>query len=141
MQKARSRRSFLAVAGTTAATGLTGCLGTFTDDTFDVGMTGVAFKPPTLTVSAGTTVVWQNTSSRSHSVTAYEASLPEGAAFFATGGYETEVDAREAWESDGEGVIGTSETFEHTFEIPGKYRYVCLPHETSGMIGTIEVTE
>lgn len=141
MQKPRSRRSFLAVAGTTATAGLSGCLGLFEAERYDVGMTAVAFRPPELTVSAGTTVVWQNTSSRSHTVTAYEASLPEGSTFFATGGYETEAAAREAWESDGEGVIATSETFEHTFEVPGEYRYVCLPHEKTGMVGKITVTE
>lgn len=141
MQEACSRREFLAVTGTTATASLAGCLGLFERDAFDIGMTAAAFTPETLTVSAGTTVVWQNTSSRSHTVTAYEASLPEGASFFATGGYETEADAREAWKATGEGIIATSETFEHTFDIPGEYAYVCLPHETGGMVGTVEVTE
>jgi len=141
MQEARSRREFLAVAGTTATAGLAGCLGLFEPADYDIGMTAVAFTPQSLTVPAGTTVVWKNTSSRGHTVTAYEDTLPEGAAFFATGGYETEAEAREAWESEGVGIIGTSETFEHTFEIPGEYGYVCLPHETGGMVGTIEVTE
>ncbi|MFW5978080.1 MAG: cupredoxin domain-containing protein [Halohasta sp.] len=141
MQEARSRRKFLAVAGTTATAGLAGCLGLFEPSDYDIGMTAAAFTPETLTVSAGTTVVWQNTSSRGHTVTAYEDTLPEGASFFATGGYETEAEARDAWQSEGDGAIDTNETFEHTFEIPGEYGYVCLPHETGGMIGTIEVTE
>jgi plastocyanin len=31
------------------------------------------------------------------------------------------------------------ETFEVTFEVPGTYRYVCLPHEDHGMRGTVVV--
>jgi len=141
MQEARSRRAFLAAAGTTATAGLAGCLGLFEPDDYDIGMTASAFAPETLTVPAGTTVVWKNTSVRAHTVTAYEGTLPEEAVFFATGGYETEAAAREAWQHSGEGVIETNETFEHTFEIPGEYGYVCLPHETGGMVGTIEVSE
>ena len=141
MQEARSRREFLAVAATTATAGLAGCLGLFEPADYDIGMTAVAFTPQQLTVPTGTTVVWKNTSSRGHTVTAYEDTLPEGAAFFATGGYETEAEARGAWESDGAGIVATSETFEYTFEIPGEYGYVCLPHETGEMVGTIEVTE
>jgi plastocyanin len=141
MQGPRSRREFLAVAGTTATAGLAGCLGLFEPNDYDIGMTAVAFTPETITVPAGTTVVWRNTSSRGHTVTAYEGSVPDGAEFFATGGYESEAAAREACESEGNGIVGTSGTFEHTFEIPGDYPYVCLPHETGGMIGTIEVTE
>lgn len=139
MQEPRSRREFLAAAGTTATAGLAGCLGLFESDAYDIGMTAIAFQPETVTVSVGSTVVWKNTSSRAHTVTAYEGSLPDGAAFFATGGYDSETAAREAWDDDGEGVITTNETFEHTFEVPGDYRYVCLPHETSAMVGTIEV--
>jgi plastocyanin len=142
MQEAVPRRSFLAAVGSTATAGLTGCLGLFEREPFDIGMTATAFNPPTFSVPVGTTVVWKNTSTRGHTVTAYEGSLPEGADFFASGGYESETAAREAWESDGEGIIATtSGTFEHTFEIPGDYPYVCLPHEKGGMVGTIQVTE
>lgn len=141
MQQPSDRRRFLAGVGTTATVGLAGCLGLFESDEFDIGMTAAAFSPQTLTVPVGTTVVWKNTSSRSHTVTAYEQPLPEGATFFATGGYETEAAAREAWDTKGEGIITTNETFEYTFEIAGDYPYVCLPHEKSGMVGTIEVTE
>lgn len=141
MPQSPDRRRFLAAVGTTATTGLAGCLGLFTSDAYDIGMTAVAFRPATVTVPVGSTVVWKNTSSRSHTVTAYEGSLPDGAAFFATGGYDGETAAREAWNSEGEGIITTNETFEHTFETPGDYRYVCLPHETSAMVGTIKVRD
>jgi plastocyanin len=141
MQEAVSRRSFLAAIGSTATAGLTGCLGVFEREAFDIGMTATAFDPTTLSVPAGTTVVWKNTSVRLHTVTAYEGMLPDGAAFFATGGYESESAAREAWNSDNEGAIDTDQTFEYTFEIPGDYHYLCIPHEKGGMVGTIQVTE
>ncbi|MFW6320409.1 MAG: cupredoxin domain-containing protein [Halohasta sp.] len=141
MQQGLGRRRFLAAVGSAATLGSAGCLSVFQPEEYDVGMTATAFTPKTISVSVGSTVVWKNTSSRSHTVTAYEGTLPEGADFFATGGYEDEAAAREAWESDGEGIITTNETFEHTFEVPGEYGYVCLPHETGGMVGTVEVTE
>jgi len=141
MQEAVSRRSFLAAVGSTATAGLTGCLGLFEREPFDIGMTATAFNPATFSVPAGTTVVWKNTSVRLHTITAYERMLPDGAAFFATGGYESETAAREAWNSDNEGALDTDQTFEYTFEIPGDYQYLCIPHETGGMVGTIRVTE
>lgn len=129
----------LAALGTAATGGLAGCLSAFTRGEYDIGMRTSAFAPETLRVDVGTTIVWRNTSARGHTVTAYEDTLPDGAAFFASGGYDSEAAAREAWEGDNEGLIGTSETFSHTFEVAGEYSYVCLPHETGGMIGTIIV--
>jgi len=139
MTQSRDRRGILRAAGTAATVGLAGCLSAFESDDYDVGMTAVAFTPETITVDVGGTVVWKNTSSRAHTVTAYEDPLPEGAAFFASGGYDSEAAARKAWETDGEGIIATDQTFAHTFEVPGTYPYVCLPHETGGMVGTVVV--
>jgi plastocyanin len=31
------------------------------------------------------------------------------------------------------------EEFKVTFAVPGTYRYVCLPHESHGMTGTVVV--
>jgi plastocyanin len=31
--------------------------------------------------------------------------------------------------------------FEHTFRVAGTYRYICVPHELAGMIGTVIVTD
>lgn len=39
------------------------------DGEFDIGMRARAFDPETITVTAGTTVVWKNTSSIAHTVT------------------------------------------------------------------------
>lgn len=134
------RRAYLAgVAGVAVAT--SGCFGLFEDD-YDVGMSPTEFEPQTLTIEAGTEVVWKNTSSRGHTVTAYENAIPDEAAFFATGGFESQSAARDAWNTLGEdGIIGPGQTFTHTFEIPGRYDYFCIPHESMEMYGSIVVEE
>lgn len=137
-----NRRSV--VAGLAGVAGLGGCLrvlgqGCARED-FDVGMTPSAFEPQEVTVDVGTEVVWLNNSDRGHTVTAYEESLPEGADFFASGDYDAEDAAREAW-LDGGGKIDSCETFAHTFEVPGEYPYFCIPHERAGMVGTVVVEE
>jgi len=133
------RRTFLAGASVVGLTGLAGCtaLGSGEDD-YDVGMTAVAYRPPSLTVEAGDTVVWKNTSSRAHSVTAYEQGIPDDAEYFATGGFDSEQAARDAWDGAA-GAITSGETYERTFEVSGRYEYFCIPHEKGGMVGTVEV--
>jgi len=135
-----NRRAYLgSVAG--LAVGLSGCLGLLEDD-YDVGMSPVEFEPRTLTVEVGTKVVWENTSSRGHTVTAYEGAIPDGASYFATGGFATEKAAREAWNTLGEdGIIGPGERFSHTFEVPGRHEYFCIPHVSEDMFGTVVVEE
>lgn len=135
------RRRFLAAAGTAVFAGIAGCSGALGNEEYDVGMTATEFVPRELTVEPGTTVVWRNTSARSHTVTAYENDIPEGAEYFASGGYEEETTAREEWWSDRGGILENSDTFSYTFEIPGEYGYVCIPHETGGMIGRVFVEE
>jgi plastocyanin len=134
------RRAYLATAAGTGLGLVAGCLGLGSSSgDYDVGMTSAAYDPPQVTVSAGDTVVWKNTSSRAHTVTAYQGSYPDGAEYWATGGYESQDAAVEAWPPGG-GLDG-SETYEHTFEIPGTYEYYCIPHEASGMLGTVVVEE
>jgi Plastocyanin len=141
MVEQRTRRRLLTAVGASAVGGLAGCLSTFDRPEYDIGMRATAFAPETITVDAGTTVVWRNTSARGHTVTAYESTLPAEATFFASGGYESTDAAREAWHNNSGGRIETSETFSYTFEIPGEYGYVCIPHETSSMVGTVIVEE
>jgi plastocyanin len=131
------RRAFL--AGSAALLG--GCVGRGAEDDHDVGMTLQAFDPATITVSTGTEVVWKNTSSRGHTVSAYDDGIPEAADYFASGGYDDEDAAREAFNNSGGGVIDGSGTYSHTFEVPGVYEYVCIPHERGGMVGTVNVEE
>ncbi|MFC6906316.1 plastocyanin/azurin family copper-binding protein [Halalkalicoccus tibetensis] len=136
------RRTFLALAGSGTIAGLGGCtaIADLTED-HDIGMSAHEFLPESYTVEAGDTVIWENTGSRAHTVTAYDGGQPEGAGFFATGGFETENDARMAWYDDREGSIYTGDRFEHTFEVPGEHDYYCVPHERGGMIGRIVVEE
>lgn len=98
---------------------------------FTVQMTNqLRFEPAQLTVPRGTTVTWTNTSSVQHSVTddaskainKADAELPAGA---------------QPWDS---GLIDPGKTFEHAFDVPGTYKYFCIPHETAGMVGTIIVS-
>jgi len=135
------RRRFLAAVGggCTLSAGCLG-LGPAREASYDVGMTAQAFRPAEITVAVGDTVVWRNTSTRAHSVTAYEASIPEVAGYFATGGFESETTAREAWD-DNEGVITNAENYEHRFETAGVYPYFCIPHEEAAMLGTVVVEE
>jgi plastocyanin len=99
------------------------------------------FVPATYEVTVGETLVWRNTSGAEHTVTAYEEGIPDEAEFFASGGYEGEQEARDAWFDDRGGRIGVRDTFEHTFEVAGEYSYFCIPHETGGMTGKVVVRE
>lgn len=98
----------------------------------------LVFDPREVTVTVGDTVVWETTGAVAHSATAYEAELPDGAAYFASGGLESEAAARQAYPE--EGSVGTGETYSHTFETAGEYPYFCVPHE-SGMQGTVVVED
>lgn len=135
------RRRYLARLGpgVVGGVGLAGCLGLGTaGGEFDVGMTSQAFKPFELTVEAGDRVLWLNNSTRAHTVTAYESGIPDAAAYFATGGFESEQAARNAWDGI-KGAITSGQRFAHTFDTPGTYRYFCIPHEPAGMVGTVTV--
>lgn len=103
----------------------------------DVGMTvDQAFEPGTITIAAGESVTWDNGTAEQHTVTADEGSLPDGADYFASGGAATEDDANGDLSA---GFVGPGESFSHTFETPGTYRYYCIPHKGAGMTGTIVV--
>jgi len=133
------RRAFLATGAAALTGGCLSALGGGND--YDIGMSSQAFDPQTIEVEVGTEVVWRNTNSRGHTVTAYEAGIPDGAAYFATGGFDTEDAAREAWRDDGSGNIYGGETFSYTVEVAGTYDYFCIPHESGGMVGRINVIE
>jgi len=135
------RRAFLVAAGTAASVSVSGCTGGLSEADFDIGMSANAFLPDEYEVSVGDTVVWGNNGSRGHTVTAYERTIPDEADYFASGGYDDLDSAREEWHTTGGGNIPPGETFEHTFRVPGRHNYLCIPHESGGMIGAVVVTE
>jgi plastocyanin len=94
------------------------------------------FEPKEITVSLGETITFSNTSSNVHTVTAVENSLPEGAKYFASGGFSSE---EEAVDNVSEGLLQAGDKYEVTLDKPGTYQYFCIPHESSGMTGTIVV--
>jgi plastocyanin len=94
------------------------------------------FEPKAATIETGETVRWTNESDIEHTVTAYVDEIPDEAAYFASGGFESERAARNRVT---EGLIAPGENYEHTFEEPGTYGYFCIPHEGSGMVGTVRV--
>lgn len=94
------------------------------------------YVPATVEVGPGETVRWVNTGSMPHTVTAYEGQLPAGAAYFDSGGTATETDARAA--PPGTWLLKNA-GFAVTFTVPGNYTYFCVPHESSGMVGTVVV--
>jgi len=89
----------------------------------------LSFTKDTVRVEVGKTVRWKNDSVIVHTVTAdaekatmeKSVRLPEGATPFHSGDLEPK------------------ETFEYTFEVPGRYRYFYVPHEAA-MRGTVVVT-
>ncbi|MFP9059307.1 plastocyanin/azurin family copper-binding protein [Natrialbaceae archaeon A-chndr2] len=143
-----NRRVYLAAVGSATLTGLAGCtaLGDIGEavlepSEYDIGMSRNEFLPDEYEATVGETVVWKNTSEADHTITAVERSLPEGASYFSTGDYPDQETATEAWHNHRGGRLGTRDTFEHTFEVPGTYRYICEPHVKGGMVGTVIVTE
>jgi plastocyanin len=112
--------------------------GTTWEETSTVDMTdGLKFEPKNIQVSAGTTVTWKNVGSVAHSVTAYEDKIPDGATYFASGGFDSQSAAEDGYPD--KGSISEGETYEHTFETKGTYEYYCIPHELSGMVGKVKV--
>lgn len=76
-----------------------------------VGMEGISFTPATVGLKAGGTVTWKNTSDISHNVTG--------------DGYASKT-------------LDVGDTFEHTYDTPGTYSYMCTFH--AGMNGTVKVS-
>ncbi|NGM71503.1 halocyanin [Natronolimnobius sp. AArcel1] len=148
-----NRRVYLAAAGTSVAASLAGCTSALnlfddssstpcSDDDCDIGMSRNSFLPEEYEATVGDTVVWMNTSGADHTVTALEDGIPDDAEYFASGGYDDEETARADWHDSMGGRIGPRQTFEHTFEIPGRYVYICEPHfEPGSMSGVVIVSE
>lgn len=178
-----NRREFLATGAATLGTALAGCasgegLG------YDIAMVSNAFVPmntlevpdtapewvprgaPTTEVRNGETVIWENTGSRIHTVTAATDDHPEAEAllgtvagdsgyqergptlpgpgtFFASGDFDSELAAVKSFfeTTSGGGAIPPGKQYAHTFHTSGWYHYYCIPHETAGMMGNIHVLD
>ncbi len=87
------------------------------------------FVPSQVTIQSGESVQWKNGSHYVHTVTADPAwatrpqnfQLPEGVKAFDSGD------------------IRPGKTYQHKFTVPGIYRYFCIPHQSSGMVGEVTV--
>jgi plastocyanin len=73
------------------------------------------FNPPSVTIKAGTTVIWVNRGADWHSVAAFDRSFESG-------------------------QVAPGESFTYTFTVPGVYKFICKHHARQGMFGTIVVT-
>ena len=71
------------------------------------------FSPASVTVNAGDTVTWVQRGAN-HNTVSYDG----------------------LWASP---ILNLNQTFSHTFNAAGTFRYFCTPHESIGMIGTITV--
>ncbi len=130
------RRGFIRKSLIAGSAGLTGCLGGESGNS-EVVMTGdLNFSPSTATISSGRIVKWVNNSSVDHTVTAYMDRIPEGARYFASGGFSSEQKARARVI---QGLIPPGGEYSHRFNEEGIYEYFCIPHESSGMKGKIRV--
>ncbi|MFB6069006.1 MAG: plastocyanin/azurin family copper-binding protein [Halobacterium sp.] len=108
--------------------------------TSTVKMTGsLTFDPDHVKVDAGTTVTWKNASGIGHTVTAYEDELPDGASYFASGGFDSEKAANDGYSNDKSGLVSKGDSFTHEFQTKGTYKYYCIPHEMNGMVGYVKV--
>jgi plastocyanin len=133
-----TRRSFLTGVGATAIAGLAGCSGSDGTATPAAGVRAgpdgrTVFDPDETTVGVGDTVTW-TFDSPNHNVSAIpdhapQVSLPDGADPFAS--YGTGGDPNTTAD------VGT--TYAYTFETPGEYTYVCVPHIRQEMVGTVVV--
>lgn len=93
----------------------------------------VYFDPPSVTIKLGQTITWENTSQMVHTATCdpaqnpVEKSHPE---------YIQLPPGAKPW---GSPMLQPGDSFSHTFTVAGEYKYICIPHVLSGMLGTITV--
>ena len=112
---------FLLAAAATAAVALAASACGSTDASLDCSTAGatatvsgtgsLTFSPVSVTIAAGQSVCWQNTSGLSHTVTA------DGGSFTSP--------------------LNPNVTFTHTFATAGAFPYHCTIH--AGMVGTVTV--
>ena len=89
------------------------------------------FQPPQVTIQAGQTVMWNNTSLIWHTVTFDPSKAKE----------PSHVAMPKGVEPFDSGKMEPGRKFHYTFTVPGIYHYICRPHEESGMTGSVVVVK
>ena len=87
------------------------------------------FQPSTLSVKVGDSVEWKNEGTSIHHASTDSSSAVNPA----------DVSKPSNAKPFDSGFLQPGQSFTYTFTVPGKYRYICAPHETSGMSGEITV--
>lgn len=135
-----SRRRFLRLLAGSELIHVAGCLdGSETDRASADIIAGpegrLVFDPERLELSVGETVQWffassgHNVSGRPQHSDLVE--LPTGAEPFAS--YNETASSR--------AIVQKGQSFTHTFDVPGSYTYVCIPHAAAGMTGQLIVAD
>jgi plastocyanin len=89
----------------------------------------LAFAPKEIEVSVGRKVTWKNVGKVGHTVTADKSKAADPSLVSVPAGTKE-------WDS---GFVKEGESFSRKFAKPGTYRYICIPHEGAGMVGTVVV--
>ncbi len=82
----------------------------------------MAFEPEYLKIEPGDQVTWINMADEEHDVISFPDGYPRNA-----GGFKSQTMTR------------AGERFSHKFDVPGTYKYHCVPHLPMGMRGQIVV--
>lgn len=130
------RRDMLAAVGAGLLAGFAGCSDTSFPEADVIAGPGAqnTFEPAELTVSVDETVTW-GFDSAGHNICCRpddhdDVELPDDAEPFGSYGPDESPDGS---------LVPRGETYEHTFGVAGIYHYVCIPHASVGMQGTIRV--
>jgi plastocyanin len=89
----------------------------------------LTFEPKKIDVDVGEKVTWKNAGKIGHTVTADRSKAADPSLVNIPAGTKE-------WDS---GLVNEAESYSRTFEKPGNYRYICIPHEGVGMVGTVVV--
>lgn len=84
------------------------------------GASEMRFFPESLEVSLGDTVTWVNASNVYHNVKSLGKDIP-----------------KEAEPLKSPGLRKKGDKWSYTFNVPGEYKYFCVPHRAMGMVGQV----
>lgn len=89
----------------------------------------LTFEPEQIEVAVGEEVTWKNIGKIGHTITAEKSKVADPSLVSVPAGAQE-------WDS---GFVTEGESFSRSFELPGTYRYICIPHEGAHMVGTVVV--